>query len=114
MCSVNSAFIVQSRDGFLRIGGDFPYPGTVIPLASNNAGFTSHFDAIEVAYGPVMAGLSADERRIPSALDILAEAQVSNLTILRLDPSQADATGPRALRGNVRLQPARLPQDRQR
>jgi hypothetical protein len=112
MCTVNSAFIAQSGDGFLWIGDDLPYAGTVIPLASNNAGFTSHFDAMAVAYGSVMAGLNSDERRIPSALDILADAQVSNFTILSLDPGQTGANGARAPRGNVRVLSVRLPQDR--
>ena len=112
MCTINSAFIAQSRNGLLLIGNDLPFGGTVIPLASNNAGFTSHIDAIAVAYGPVMAGINADERRIPSALDILANAQVSSFTILSLDPEQAGANSTLSPRGNARLQSIRLPQDR--
>jgi hypothetical protein len=88
MCAANTAFRQEGVKGTIRIAGDLPFAGTVIPLATNKAGITSHFDALQVTYGSVMAGISADERRLPSALDILANAEISGFTILNLDPQQ--------------------------
>lgn len=88
MCAANTGFRLEGAKGVIRIAGDLPFAGTVIPLATNKAGITSHFDALQVTYGPVMAGISADERRLPSALDILANAQISGFTLLNLDPRQ--------------------------
>lgn len=88
MCAANRAFLQEGVKGTIRIAGDLPFAGTVIPLATNKAGITSHFDALQVTYGSVMAGISADERRLPSALDILANAEISGFTMLNLDPQQ--------------------------
>jgi hypothetical protein len=85
MCNGNLRFIEQSRPGAVIIAGNLPFTGTVVPLASNRLGFTSHIDPNQVAYGSVMAGLCADERRIPSALDILTNAQISSLEVMNLN-----------------------------
>jgi hypothetical protein len=66
----------------------------VIPLAYNNSGVTSHIDPTQVIYGSLMAGLCAGERRMPSALDVLANAQVSGLEISTLDPMQSPTREP--------------------
>jgi len=81
----NSRFTNESRSGRLTVAGDLPFAGSIIPLASNNNGVTSHIDPVEVVYGPLMAGLCGNERRIPSALDILANAQISGFGGLNLD-----------------------------
>jgi hypothetical protein len=81
MCAANSSFVSQSRQGILEIAGNLPFAGTVIPLAYNNSGIVAHFDANEVVYGSLMSGVGGDERRLPSDLDILANAQVSGLTM---------------------------------
>ena len=95
MSMANLAFLQNIREGGIGIMADLPFAGTYIPLASNNAGFTSHFDALEVAYGSVMAGICGDERRIPSALDILANAQVSGFKLVNINapelPSRSSA-----------------------
>jgi hypothetical protein len=44
--------------------------------------------AIEICYGCLMSGINANERRMPSELDIVANAQISRLTIRTLDPKQ--------------------------
>jgi hypothetical protein len=88
MCAANTAFILTAKQGAVQISGDLAYAGTVIPLAKNRAGVTSHFDALLVTYGSVMAGVSSDERRIPSELDILANAQISGLTPAGTEVSQ--------------------------
>jgi hypothetical protein len=85
-CAANTSFSVQSGAGVLTISGNYPFVGTVVPLAHNNAGTVPHFDGIGVAYGSVMSGINADERRLPSELDIVANAQVSGFTILSLYP----------------------------
>jgi hypothetical protein len=88
MCAANSAFRQKAAVGTIRLADDLPFAGTVIPLATNNAGITSHFDALKVTYGAVMAGISGDERRLPSALDILANAEISGFKMLNLDREQ--------------------------
>jgi len=88
LCNGNDTFVEESRDGSLRISDDLPFAGSVVALATNAWGFTSHFDAIEIPYGAVMQGINAGERRIPSALDILADAQISGLGIRNLNPLQ--------------------------
>jgi len=59
-----------------------------VPLAYNNSGIVPHFDVNEIAYGSVMSGINGDERRLPSELDIVTDAQVSGFTILGLNPQQ--------------------------
>jgi hypothetical protein len=88
MCAANSAFRQRAVLGTIRIADHLPFAGTVIPLATNNAGVTSHFDVLKVTYGAVMAGISGDERRLPSALDILANAEISGFIFLNLDREQ--------------------------
>lgn len=92
MCRANTSFILDSADGVLAISADLPFGGTIIPLAVNNDGFTSHFDPLAIIYGPVMAGVGGDERRLPSALDILANAQISGYVMPNLDPQQSPQT----------------------
>jgi hypothetical protein len=77
----NSSFLKQSSGGFLSISDEYPFAGTEIPLARNNSGVIAHFDANTLVYGSVMSGVNGDERRLPSELDILANAQVSSFTL---------------------------------
>jgi hypothetical protein len=81
MSLANSRFRGQSASGFLTISPSYPFPGTVIPLASNNSGIVPHFDTNEMVYGSVMSGVNGDERRLPSEVDILANAQISGFTL---------------------------------
>jgi len=81
ICNGNRSFIAAGREGFISVSG-LPFAGTVIPLASNYRGITSHIDPTQVSYGSVMAGLCAGERRLPSALDILVNAQISGFLLL--------------------------------
>jgi hypothetical protein len=97
MSAANTSFIENSGTGLLLITNDLPYMKTTIPLAYNHAGVVAHFDVDVIAYGSLMAGINADERRLPSELDILANAQLSHLTILRL---RADQTAPSDNDGN--------------
>ena len=46
MSMANLAFLQNIREGGIGIMADLPFAGTYIPLASNKAGFTSHFDAL--------------------------------------------------------------------
>ncbi len=89
MCLANSSFQARSRGGVLVVSSALPFVGTAIPLASNKAGVTSHFDPAFISYGAVMEGVSSDERRIPSALDILANAEISGFGLLNLDLSNS-------------------------
>jgi hypothetical protein len=78
-----TAFFVESGDRDIDVLPPRPFPGTTIPLASNNAGVTSHIDSA-VYYGPIMAAVSIASRRFPTALDILANAELSDFQQLDL------------------------------
>jgi hypothetical protein len=84
MCVGNEAFLRAARGGFIVITGELPVAGTIIPLASNNSGVTSHFDAARLPYGSLMTGICGNERRLPSALDIIANAQISGFAVSSL------------------------------
>jgi hypothetical protein len=83
----NYSFALQSTGGTILFSDRLPFAGTMAPLASNSTGFIPHFDVLQVAYGCLMSGINADERRLPSELDIVANAQISGYTILSLTPS---------------------------
>ena len=82
----NHSFASESINGFILLSDRLPFDGTAAPLARNNTGFIPHFDVTQVAYGSLMGGVNADERRIPSELDILVNAQISGYTIRSLVP----------------------------
>jgi hypothetical protein len=102
MSSNNISFVLQSGPGVLNVSEDLPFSGTLIPLAYNNAGVVAHFDVFEVLYGSVMAGINSDERRLPSELDILANAQISSFSILSLRPQQIYLSDENSLAGNAK------------
>jgi hypothetical protein len=102
LSATNLSFIEQSGSGVINIVGSLPYKGTMVPLAYNNTGIIPHFDVTELAYGSVMAGVNGDERRIPSELDILANAQISSFSIRNLRPQQADPSDSTEIDGTVR------------
>jgi hypothetical protein len=95
LCAANPSFVRESQHGFIEILGELPYAGTRIPLALNLSGVTPHFDENQLAYGSVMAGINGDERRLPSTLEILANAQISGFQALNLNLFRA--TRPAAL-----------------
>jgi hypothetical protein len=80
MSGGNLSFVQEAQNGAILVLDPLAPEGTSIPLASNKSGITSHIDALKVVYGAVMAGISSDERRLPSDADILANAQVSGFT----------------------------------
>jgi hypothetical protein len=88
----NNGFLRQNAGGLLRISEAYPFAGTIIPLAYNNAGIVAHFDPNEMVYGSIMSGINADERRMPSELDILANAQVSGFKLAVRDTTSATQT----------------------
>ena len=81
MSSANPRFRTQSVSGILTISRPYPFAGSIIPLAYNNSGIVPHFDSSEMVYGSVMSGVNGDERRFPSEVDILANAQISGFAI---------------------------------
>ncbi len=86
LCAANPGFIRESAQGHIGILGHLPFTGTVVPLSSNYSGVVPHLDPVQITYGSLMAGINSDERRIPSALEILANAQISGFQDLNLDP----------------------------
>jgi hypothetical protein len=61
--------------------GSIDISGTIVPLTSNDSGIAPHFDATRILYGSLMSGLNGDERRLPSDLDIMVNAQVSGFSV---------------------------------
>ncbi len=89
----NARFGDEAGAGFLLVREGLPHAGTEIPLASNKSGVVPHIDAQRVAYGSLMAGVGCDERRYPSGLDILANAQISSFAYPNLS-GQAESAPP--------------------
>jgi hypothetical protein len=88
LSSANTSFMAQSGSGYINISENLPYAGTAAPLSSNYSGIVPHFDPAKTFYGCLMSGINADERRIPSELDIVANAQLSGFAIQTLYPKQ--------------------------
>lgn len=75
----------ESADGSIEVRWPVPYSGTVLPLATNIYGVTSHLSLEGLPYGAVMQ-VSADDvtRHIISGVDILANAGISGWTNLNM------------------------------
>jgi hypothetical protein len=78
----NTSFLTEGADGNITVTGPLPFAGTIIPLATNNFGVTSHIALVQV--GPLMSSLTNNERFLPTDLDILANAQLSGFRDLNL------------------------------
>lgn len=76
----------ESRDRDIDVTAPLPYAESVLPLTTDTNGVMTHLDDVDkLPYGALMGGGNGDERRIPSAADILANAQVSRFTRLNLE-----------------------------
>jgi hypothetical protein len=84
MSLANTSFIAECVDGSIAVTSPRPFAGGMIPMASNVGGVTSHIEN-DVAFRPVMAGQGSGERLLPSVLDILALAQLSQFEELNPD-----------------------------
>jgi hypothetical protein len=82
----NTSFRTEAVDGNIAATGPLPLADTIIPLATNNFGVTSHIDINE--FGPLMAGLPLNGRLLPSDLDILANAQISQFRNVNVQVSE--------------------------
>ncbi len=84
MAKANDSFIAESADGDIDID-EGPWAGMQIPLKTNLAGVQSHIHQF-VAPRTLMGGSFAPgDRVLPSALDIIALAQLSGFEKLNLD-----------------------------
>jgi hypothetical protein len=84
MSLANSSFIAECTDGSIAVTSPRPFVGSLIPMASNASGVTSHIDS-DVAGRLLMGGHGPGERVFPTTLDILALAQLSQFEKLNLD-----------------------------
>jgi hypothetical protein len=75
-----------SKNGYIEITVPLPFPGTTIPLATNNYGITTHLHPTKIQGRPVMGSSQAKARQLLSVLDILVNAQLSHFTHLNLTP----------------------------
>jgi len=105
----NIAFTDEILDGTIRVAAELPYQGTVVPLSSNYSGITSHLDPERLPYGSVMSGLNENERRLPSAVDILVNAQISRFAQVRLEPGNTEFPRSSIDIGNRRTPPSARP-----
>jgi hypothetical protein len=91
----NPNFIADAVDGDIDVVGPaLPFSGFSIPLATASAGYTSHFDPLAGDFNylaannnALMASNHAFSRMMPSALDVLAVAQLSGYTQVNLRPA---------------------------
>jgi hypothetical protein len=86
LSNANTSFQSEAVDGQITIGDQLPFGGTILPLATNNFGVTSHLDP--TLGHPVMSGLGFNDRRLPSAIDVLVNAQLSGFQNVNLSPLQ--------------------------
>lgn len=70
--------------GTVDITWPLPYAGTSIPLSLNYSGFYSHLITTNGGR-PVMGGFNSGDRVLPSAIDILALAEISQFRNLNLE-----------------------------
>lgn len=78
----NRRFIEDSSaDIDIDVLAPLPLAGTTFRLQTNLFGVTSHLD---IVYGNLMAGNNPRERRLPSAADILVNAQLSQFHRINL------------------------------
>ena len=75
----------ETADGSIEIRSPVPFAGTVLPLATNILGVTSHLSYDGLPWGAVMQGSASDVSRIIiSGADILANAGISGWTNLNM------------------------------
>lgn len=84
MSLANTSFIAECADGNIAITLPRPFAGSLVPMDAHSGSVTSHIDS-DLTGRPIMAGFAAGERVFPSALDILALAQLSQFKNLNLD-----------------------------
>lgn len=84
----NKNWPAEAQDGFITIQSPLPFAGTAIPLATNNYGVTNHMHPTKINGGPVMGSAHSHTRQLLSAIDILANAQLSKFTQVTLHPPQ--------------------------
>lgn len=82
----NRSWRLECQDGYITVSAPRPYAGTTIPLATNKFGVTSHLHPIKIKGNPIMSSAHSQTRQALSALDILANAQISKFTKLNLTP----------------------------
>jgi hypothetical protein len=80
MSLANASFDYEAADGVISVGPDLPFAGSLIPLATNKSGVTSHIGL--GIFGPVMGNLGFNDRQLPSTVDVLANAQIGRFTHL--------------------------------
>ncbi len=84
MSSANTAWQGETGDGDVDVQAPRPFAGTVIPMVSG-----AH---INIGTSLMFPSIGTDTRRWISAVDILANAEVSNFTDLNLNPVPEPAT----------------------
>ncbi len=78
LSQANTAFIAENTDGDIDVTGPRPFAGSTIDTVSG-----AHTDYSSSLMFPTF---SSGVRRVQSAVDILANAQISGFTNLNLDP----------------------------
>ncbi len=84
LSGTNASFLADTQSRTLNLTGGLPFAGSSIPLAANGSGAIPHLDPAQLIYGSLMAGVNSDERRLPSALDILTDAEISGFRLVNL------------------------------
>lgn len=82
----NKSWGQETTEGMIEVTAPQPYPGTVIPLARNHAGVTTHFHPTKIHGRPIMSSAQSRTRQALSELDIVANAQLSRFSNITLNP----------------------------
>lgn len=94
-------WVQETADGSIRIRSPVPFAGTLLPLATNIFGVTSHLSYEGLPWGAVMQGGGDDQTRLViSGADILANAGISGWTNLNMSlapPLQIAHSDPEAV-----------------
>lgn len=88
MSMANPSYLSEVQDADIDITSPRPFSGTTIPISLNlsTGEPTSHIGHTPGWPGPVMGGFALGERSYLSAVDILANAEISEFNNLNLNP----------------------------
>ena len=89
MSSANLAYRDETGDGSIDVGLPLPSAGSIIPVEDSHAHLPDELGQTLMWGG----GLPRNQRRYPSSVDILANAQVSQFTDVNIEPPIEGSTG---------------------
>jgi len=94
LSGANTAYQAETcPDNDVDVTGPRPFAGTAIPVNNTCPGFNAHLSSATFANALMVPAIGSGTRRTPSAVDILADAQISQFTSINLDPALVPEPG---------------------